>query len=29
VLGGMTSEADSFIKAVMADMMDGQQSIPA
>ena len=27
--GGMTSEADSFIKAVMADMMDGHQSIPA
>ena len=29
VIGGMTSEADSFIKAVMADMMDGQQAIPA
>ncbi len=29
VIGGMTSEADSFIKAVMADMMDGQQTIPA
>ncbi|MGO9344254.1 MAG: pyridoxal phosphate-dependent decarboxylase family protein [Acidimicrobiales bacterium] len=28
VIGGMTSEADSFIKAVMADMMDSQQSIP-
>jgi sphinganine-1-phosphate aldolase len=29
VLGGMTSEADEFIRAVMADMMDGQQAIPA
>lgn len=28
VIGGMTDEADSFIKAVMADMMDGQQAIP-
>jgi sphinganine-1-phosphate aldolase len=28
VIGGMTSEADSFIKAVMADMMDSHQSIP-
>jgi sphinganine-1-phosphate aldolase len=28
VIGGMTSEADSFIKGVMADMMDSQQSIP-
>jgi sphinganine-1-phosphate aldolase len=28
VMGGMTSEADAFIKMVMADMMDGQQSIP-
>jgi sphinganine-1-phosphate aldolase len=28
VVGGMTSEADSFIKVVMADMMDSQQSIP-
>ncbi|MFZ0664684.1 MAG: aminotransferase class V-fold PLP-dependent enzyme [Acidimicrobiales bacterium] len=28
VIGGMTEEADSFIKLVMADMMDGQQSIP-
>ena len=29
VAGGMTGEADSFIRAVMADMMDGHQSIPA
>jgi hypothetical protein len=29
VQGGMTSEVDSFIKQVMADMMDGQQEIPA
>jgi glutamate/tyrosine decarboxylase-like PLP-dependent enzyme len=29
VAGGMTSEADEFIRAVMADMMDGQQAIPA
>ena len=28
VTGGMTSEADEFIKAVMADMMDGQQAVP-
>jgi sphinganine-1-phosphate aldolase len=28
VIGGMTSEADSFIKAVMADLMDSQQAIP-
>jgi len=28
VVGGMTDEADSFIKAVMADMMDGQQQVP-
>ena len=28
VIEGMSSEADSFIKAVMADMMDGHQSIP-
>ena len=27
--GGMTDEADDFIKMVMADMMDGQQAIPA
>jgi sphinganine-1-phosphate aldolase len=29
VAGGMTDEADSFIRAVMADMMDGQQAIPS
>ena len=29
VAGGMTDEADGFIAMVMADMMDGQQSIPA
>ena len=29
VQGGMTSEVDTFIKQVMADMMDGQQEIPA
>jgi glutamate/tyrosine decarboxylase-like PLP-dependent enzyme len=29
VAGGMTDEADSFIKMVMADMMDAQQSVPA
>ena len=29
VIGGMTDEADVFIKAVMADMMDGYQAIPA
>jgi sphinganine-1-phosphate aldolase len=28
VAGGMTDEADSFIKAVMADMMDGYQAVP-
>ena len=28
VAGGMTAEADEFIRAVMADMMDGQASIP-
>ncbi|MHB1584711.1 MAG: pyridoxal phosphate-dependent decarboxylase family protein [Acidimicrobiales bacterium] len=28
VAGGMTDEADSFIKAVMADMMDAQQAVP-
>jgi glutamate/tyrosine decarboxylase-like PLP-dependent enzyme len=26
--GGMTPDADEFIRAVMADMMDGQQSVP-
>ena len=29
VLGGLTDEADSFIKLVMADMMDHQSAIPA
>ena len=29
VAGGMTDEADEFIRAVMADMLDGQSSIPA
>jgi len=29
VIGGMTDEADVFIRAVMADMMDGYQAIPA
>jgi glutamate/tyrosine decarboxylase-like PLP-dependent enzyme len=28
VAGGMTGEADAFIKAVMADMMDGYQQVP-
>ena len=28
VIGGMTDEADGFIKMVMADMLDGQQTIP-
>ncbi len=28
VAGGMTDEADAFIKAVMADMMDAQQEVP-
>lgn len=28
VAGGLTDEADEFIKAVMADMMDSQQSVP-
>jgi glutamate/tyrosine decarboxylase-like PLP-dependent enzyme len=28
VAGGMTDEADSFIKSVMADMMDGYQQVP-
>jgi glutamate/tyrosine decarboxylase-like PLP-dependent enzyme len=28
VAGGMTEEADEFIRAVMADMLDGQSSIP-
>ncbi|HTZ10456.1 MAG TPA: pyridoxal-dependent decarboxylase [Acidimicrobiales bacterium] len=29
VAGGMTDEADGFIRAVMADMMDGFQQVPA
>jgi glutamate/tyrosine decarboxylase-like PLP-dependent enzyme len=29
VAGGMTDEADSFIKMVMADMLDSQQAVPA
>jgi glutamate/tyrosine decarboxylase-like PLP-dependent enzyme len=28
VMGGMTAEADEFIKLVMADMMDAQQAVP-
>lgn len=28
VAGGITDEADEFIKAVMADMMDSQQAVP-
>ena len=28
VAGGMTEEADEFIRAVMADMLDGQSTIP-
>jgi hypothetical protein len=28
VAGGMTDEADDFIKSVMANMMDGYQRIP-
>jgi glutamate/tyrosine decarboxylase-like PLP-dependent enzyme len=28
VAGGMTDEADDFIRAVMADMLDGQQAVP-
>jgi hypothetical protein len=29
VAGGMTEEADEFIRAVMADMLDSQSVIPA
>jgi glutamate/tyrosine decarboxylase-like PLP-dependent enzyme len=29
VAGGMNDEADAFIRAVMADMMDAQQAIPS
>jgi hypothetical protein len=28
VAGGMTDEADEFIRSVMADMMDKQQAVP-
>jgi glutamate/tyrosine decarboxylase-like PLP-dependent enzyme len=28
VMGGMTDEADEFIRIVMADMMDSQQAVP-
>ena len=28
VAGGMTNEADEFIRSVMADMMDGHQAVP-
>jgi hypothetical protein len=28
VSGGMTDDADDFIRSVMADMMDRQQSVP-
>ncbi|HEY5990424.1 MAG TPA: pyridoxal-dependent decarboxylase [Streptosporangiaceae bacterium] len=28
VAGGMTAEADEFVRAVMADMMDEQQAVP-
>jgi ABC-type nitrate/sulfonate/bicarbonate transport system substrate-binding protein len=28
VAGGLTDEADEFIKVVMADLMDTQQSVP-
>jgi len=29
VIGGMTDEADTFIRAVMADLLDSQQQVPA
>ena len=29
VAGGLTAEADSFIRAIMADMMDQQQGLPS
>ncbi len=29
VAGGMTDEADEFIRSVMADMLDGQSALPA
>ena len=28
VAGGLTAEADSFIRSIMADMMDKQQGLP-
>jgi hypothetical protein len=28
VLGGMTDEADEFIRSVMTDMMDSQMALP-
>jgi hypothetical protein len=28
VAGGMTDEADEFIRAIMADMMDKHQGLP-
>ena len=28
VEGGMTDEADEFIRVLMADMMDSQQAVP-
>jgi hypothetical protein len=28
VPGGLTAEADEFIRAVMSDMMDQQQGLP-
>jgi hypothetical protein len=29
VAGGLTAEADGFIRAIMADMMDKQQGLPS
>lgn len=29
IAGGMTAEADEFIRAIMADMLDQQQAVPA
>ena len=29
VMGGLTDEADEFIRTVMADLMDGYQRVPA
>ena len=29
VAGGLTDDADEFIRAVMTDMMDSQQAVPA